>query len=288
MVLGESDETVTGVCLDTTGESSYVAETGPGYLVVTTGSVGSYAIERGGIGAPIEFVFKDDAAGYHGFAIDFDIDVEETIRGAGYVFRGGGDPGQPIELAFDFDRSAAPCEGGAGTAIVLAYDGLGVVDFGAGDDEALGFVRSALPGASPTVDTGWIPIDNQNNEYGICRAGTTEVRVIEVDNLTLYFTDAGTSFAPEGTRHLAAFTATEGVFPFLTGGGVGPGSTLGEVLAAHPDAVAADGLAGGVDVFITSPPGNDHWLRATAADASGRGDSAATITSVTGGRFCDL
>lgn len=287
MVLDEFEETITGVCLDTNGDASYVAETGPGHLIVTTGAVGTFGIDRGGVGATVEFVFKDESAGYLGFPLDFDIEVGERVEGQGHVFQVGAFD-EPLPLAFDFARSAAPCEGGSGITIVLSHQGLGVVDFGAGDDETLGFVRSALPGASPTVDSGWIPVDNQNNEYGICRDGTTEVRVIEVDNLTLYFTSAGTSFASAGTRHFAAFRADDGVFPFATAQGIGPGSTLGEVLAAHPAAVASDGLDGGIDVFITSPPGDDRWLRATAADAAGADDVDAVITSVTGGRFCDL
>lgn len=289
VVLGETEETITGVCLDTTGENSFVAETASGFAVVTTGRVGTFAVERGGVGAPVEFVYKDGSPGYHGFAIDFEIEVGDQVTGEGVVFlAGSGNSSDPVAFAFAFDRTAAPCEGGEGTPIVLSADGLGVVDFGAGGDEALGFVRSALPGASPTEDTGWLTIDNQANDFGVCRQGTTEVRVITVDNLTMYFSDAGTSFAAEGTRHFVGFMAESGVFPFTTDGGVGPGSTIAEVLAAHPDAVAADGLTGGVDVYISSPPGSDHWLRATALEADGPDDTDATITSVTGGRFCDL
>jgi hypothetical protein len=288
ITLDDLEEAVTRVCLDSDGTSSYVAETGPGYLIVATDTVGSFAVDRGGIGAPVEFLFKDDTSGYVGFAIDFDIEVGDRIEGTGVVFLRGGDPSEPLGLAFAFDRSAAPCEGSTGIPIVLSNDGLGVADFGAGDDETLGFVRSALPGAAPSVDTGWVPIDGESNEYGVCRAGTSEVRVIGVDNLTLYFTSAETSFAPSGTRHFVAYRATEGVFPFLTGRGIGPGSTLRDVLAAHPDAIATVGLDGGIDVFITSPPGDDRWLRATAPDATSATDLDATITSVTGGRFCDL
>jgi hypothetical protein len=286
--LDDFEEAVTEVCLDTNGNSSYVAETGPGYLVVTTDLVGTFAVERGGVGAPIEFIYKDNSSGYIGFATDFQIDVGDRIEGSGAVFLRGGDATEPFGLAFTFDRSAAPCEGGTGIPIVLSYDGLGVVDFGANDDETLGFVRSALPSASPTVDTGWIPIDPQNNAYGLCRSDTTEVRVIEVDNLTLYFTSASSSFAPVGTRHFVGYEAEGGVFPFVTGRAIGPGNTIADVLAAHPDAIAMDGVNGGVEVFITSPPLDDRWLRATAADASGPNDLDAAITSVSGGRFCDL
>jgi hypothetical protein len=288
VTLDTLDETVTDVCLDTTGELSYVAETSSGFLVVTTGSVGSFARGHGGIGAPIEFVFKDDSPGYHGFLLDFDVAVADQIDGTGVVFlRGPGRSAEPFELAFSFDRSVEPCEGAAGIPIVLAPDGIGIVDFGAGADETLGFVRSALAEASPTVDTGWAAIDIGSNLYGICREATTEARVMQVDNLTLFFFDGGSSFAPTGTRHFAAFTADEGIFPFVTSGGIGAGSTVGEVLAAHPDAVAVAGPDGGVDVFISSPPGDDHWLRAHAADASGPSDLPATITSVSGGRLCD-
>jgi hypothetical protein len=73
-----------------------------------------------------------------------------------------------------------------------------------------------------------------------------------------------------------------------TDGGVGPGSTIGDVLASHPDAGIGVGLDGGSDVFITSPPGSDAWLRALAPTATGPTDTGAEITAIVGGRFCDL
>ena len=130
-------------------------------------------------------------------------------------------------------------------------------------------------------------IDNLSNEFGVCRQGTTEARSIQIDNLTLFFTNAGTSFGAEGTRHFVGFTADEGIFPFRTNRAVGPGDTLEQVLAAHPDSAAAPGLTGGVDVFISSPPGSDRWLRATSDGAASATDVTATVTSVSGGRFCD-
>jgi len=288
IVVAGLESTVSESCLDTSGEASYVAETALGHLALTTGRIGNFALTRGGVGAAVEFLFRDGSPGYYGFDLDLDAEVGDQVVGTGIIFlRGDGNANEPLGVAFRFDRAVTPCDGSSGTAIVLAANGLGIVDFGADPDEALGLVRSALVGASPNVDSDWVTIDNLSNEFGVCREGTTEVRSVQIDNLTMFFTNGGTSFASEGTRHFAGYTAVDGVFPFKTNQSVGSGETLGQVLAAHPDAVAAAGLTGGVDAFITSPPGNDSWLRATADDASSSTDTGSTITSVSGGRFCD-
>jgi len=289
IVVDDLDSTVTSACLDTSGDSSFVAETALGSLVLTTGRVGTYATANGGIGAPVEYLFGDGSPGYYGFMTDLDIEVGEQVVGTATVFvREPGGADDPRDVSFSFDRPVAPCEGDAGTTVVLRSNGLGIVEFGAEPEQTIDTVRAALIGASPSVDTDWVAIDNLSNEFGVCRQGTTEVRSVEIDNLTLFFTDAGTSFAEEGTRHFAGYTAEEGVFPFATVRSVGPGNTLAEVLAAHQDAAVAAGLTGGFDAYISSPPGSDQWLRATAADATALSDTEAVVTSVTGGRFCDL
>jgi hypothetical protein len=288
LVVDDLDSTVTSACLDTSGEASYVAETALGALVLTTGRVGTYGLDNGGVGAPVEYLFADGSPGYYGFDLDLDIEVGDQVTGTAVVFLreiGGAD--DPRAVAFDFDRPVAPCDGGEGTTVVLRSDGLGVVDFGADPDEAIATVRSALLGASPSIDSDWVTIDNLSNEFGVCRAGTTTVRSVAIDNLTMFFTDAATSFAPAGTRHFAGFVATDGVFPFKTSRGVGPGETLAQVLAAHNDSAVAAGLTGGVDAFISSPPGSDQWLRATAESTTSVTETEAVVDSVTGGRFCD-
>jgi len=287
--VGTSEEAVSGVCLDTTGEAAYVAETGSGYLVIATGAVGDFGPEHGGIGASVELVDRDGSPEYYGFSSDLVITVGERVVGSLPVFPiapGGAD--EPIDLAFDFLRSAAPCAGGEVTPIVLAAEGLGVIGFGASDDETVSLVRQALPGSSPLVDTGWVAVDPDANPYGVCSPGTSEVRVVEVDNLTLFFTNAPTTWKPAGGRHFAAYRVVAGAFPLHTRGAVGPGSSIAEVLAAHTDAVAASGLLGGVDVYVSSPPGSEAWLRAAAAGASDPDDIGAEISAVFGGRFCDL
>ncbi len=288
IVVDGLESTVSASCLDTGGDGSYVAETALGHLAVTTGTVGNFALDRGGVGAPVEFLFRDGSPGYIGFAIDLDVEVGEQVVGTGIVFLRGADNAlEPLGVAFEFDRAVTPCDGSGGTSVVLAANGLGIVDFGADPDEAIEVVRSALTGASPSVDSDWVTIDNLSNEFGVCREGTTEVRSVQIDNLTMFFTNGGTSFSAEGTRHFAGYTADDGVFPFKTNRAVGVGDTLEQVAAAHPDAGVAAGLTGGIDVYISSPPGNDSWLRATADDASSVTDITATITSVSGGRFCD-
>lgn len=286
VAVDDLEEAVTRVCLDTTGDGSYVAETGSGYLIVATGAPGSFAMSRGGIGASAEFVYRDESPGYAGFPVDLETEVGDRIVGTAAVYPAG--ESEPVDLAFNFTRTAAPCEGGVGIPVVLEASGLGIVEFGALADDALALVRQALPQASPPDDTGWVEIDPASNDFGVCEASVTEVRTVTIDNLTLYFTDGTTSELPAGTRRFVGYRATAGVFPLATEAGVGPGSTIGDVLASHPDAGIGVGLEGGRDVFITSPPGNDAWLRALAPTASGATDVGAEITAIVGGRFCDL
>ena len=288
VAVDDLEEAVTRVCLDTTGDRSYVAETGSGYLIVADGAPGSFAASNGGIGAAVEFFFRDGSPGYYGFPMDLDVEIGDRIAGTASVYLDDPDETAPVDLAFDFTRTAAPCEGGAGIPIVLGSEGLGVVDLGADPDDAIALVRQSLPDASPSLDSGWVDIDPAVNDYGICRADVTEVRAVTIDNLILYFSNGTTSWHPQGVRHFVGYRAVAGVFPLLTDAGVGPGSTLGDFLTAHPDAAVGVGLDGGSDVFITSPPGADTWLRALAPDAAGASDNAAEITAVVGGRFCDL
>jgi peptidoglycan hydrolase-like protein with peptidoglycan-binding domain len=288
IVVDDLDSTVTSSCLDTNGDASYVAETALGSLVLTTGRIGTYALDRGGVAAAVEYLFADGSPGYYGFDLDLDIEVGDQVVGTATVFvREPGSADDPREVSFDFDRPVAPCEGGEGTTVVLRADGLGVVDFGAEPDGAIGTVRSALLGASPNVDSDWVTIDNLSNEFGVCRQGTTQVRSVAIDNLTMFFTDAGTSFAEAGTRHFAGFIAEDGVFPFQTSRRVGVGDTLAQVLVAHEDATVAAGFTGGIDAYLSSPPGSDEWLRLTATAASDPSDTEAIVDVVTGGRFCD-
>lgn len=288
VALDDLREAVTRVCLDTTGEGAYVAETGSGHLIVASGAPGSFAMSRGGTGASAEFVFRDGSPGYRGFPVDLEVAVGDRVIGTGAVYPDAAGESESVDLAFNFSRTAAPCEGGAGIAIVLRADGVGVVDFGTGADDALALLRQALPQASPPEDTGWIEIDPAANDFGVCDASVTDVRVIAIDNLILYFSDGTTSLLPAGIRRFVGYRATAGVFPLATERGVGPGSTIGEVLAAHPDSGIGSGLDGGRDVFITSPPGSDAWLRALAPGATGPTDTDAEITAIVGGRFCDL
>lgn len=286
VAVDDLEEAVTRVCLDTTGDGSYVAETGSGYLIVAVGAPGTFALSQGGIGASAEFVYRDGSPGYHGFPVDLAVEVGDRIIGTAAAYPVG--ESEPVDLAFNFTRTAAPCEGGAGIPVVLEASGVGIVDFGTAADDALALVRQALPQASPPEDTGWVDIDPAANDFGVCEASVTEVRAVSIDNLTLYFSDGATFGLPSGTRRFVGYRATAGVFPLATAAGVGPGSTIGDVLASHPDAGIGVGLEGGRDVFITSPPGNDAWLRALAPGATGATDVGAAITAIVGGRFCDL
>jgi len=288
VVIGDETSAVSSVCMDTTGDRSYVARAAGGHLVVAVGTPGRYGAMNGGVGAAVEFVYSDGSPGLVGFPTDLSADVGDRIVGTAWAYAADGTANDtPVAIAFDVDRSAAPCDGGSATSIVLSPSGVGVVDFGADPDETIQLVREAMPGASPTQDTGWMDVGSYTSPYGACREGTSQIRVVTIDNLTLYFTDAKTSWAAKGSRHFAAFEAADGVFPFLTAGGVGPGSTIGDVLAAHPDAGVGTGLDGGAAVYVTAPVGWDGWLVALAPSAADPGDTGAVIDAVRGGRFCD-
>lgn len=281
---------VSSVCVDATGEAAFVAETAAGFLMVAAGAPGEFARAQGGIGASVEFVYRDGSPGYVGFGADLTVEVGERVIGSAPVFLLGSSriADEAVAISFDFLRSAAPCAGGAATSIVLENDGLGVIEFGSADDTAIAAVRQAMPGASPSVDSGWQSLDPQDNPYGVCVAGTSEVRVVEIDNLTLYLVEGPSTWKPEGGRHLVAYRATTGAFPLATAAGVGPGATIGAFLDAHPHAVAVPGLQGGIDVFVSSPPGSDAWLRAVAPTAALPTDLDVVVGTVVGGRFCDL
>lgn len=285
-----TEAAVSSVCVDTTGEAAFVAETAAGFLAVATGAPGEFTGTQGGIGAPVEFVYRDGSPGYVGFARDLTVEVGERVIGSAPVFLLGTQriADEAVAISFDFLRSAVPCTGGAATSIVLENDGLGVIEFGVADDTAIAAVRQAMPGAAPSVDSGWQTVDPQDNPYGACVAGTSEVRVVEIDNLTLYFSDGPSTWKPEGGRHLVAYRATSGAFPLATASGAGPGATIGAFLDAHPHAVATVGLQGGIDVFVSSPPGSDAWLRALAPTAALPTDLDVVVGAVVGGRLCDL
>jgi len=286
--VGDLDEAVSQVCRDTSGEDAFVADTPSAHLVVAAGSPGERGIDLGGIGAPVEVVMKDGSPGWYGFAMDLEVEVGDDVTGTARVFSlERGSHTDEVDLAFDFAVSVAPCSGDAATSVVLSSSGLGVVDFGATDVEAaILTAQDALPGSSAPDDTGWFDIDPEANDFGVCRGSMTEARVVTVDNLTIYFADGGTGFGSAGSRHLVAWEASEGLFPLATGSGVGPGSTIAEVLAAHPDATVV-AVTGGARVYVSSAPGSDAWLWAEAPDADGADDTGAVVTTFHGGRFCD-
>lgn len=286
--VGELDEAVSQVCRDTSGEDAFVAETPSAYVVVAAGSAGGRGIDLGGIGAPVEVIMKDGSAGYYGFATDLEAELGDDVSGTARVFSlERGTHTDEVDLAFDFPVSVVPCSGDAVTSVVLSNVGLGVVDLGVTDIEAaILTVQDALPGSSGPEDTGWFDIDPEANDFGVCRTSMTEARVVTVDNLTIYFADGGTDFGSSGTRHLVGWRATTGLFPLTTAAGIGPGSTIADVLAAHPDATVVS-VAGEARIYISSAPGSDAWLWGEAPDASGADDVAAEVSAFHGGRFCD-
>ena len=280
VVIDGTEEAVVSVCVDTTGVNAAVAETGSGYLVVAQGAVGTFGVEAGGLGAPVEFVFKDGSPGYLGFRDDVVIEADDgVLAGEAIVFvPGPGNSDEPFDLAFSFTPSVVPCSGDAATSISLRNDGLGIVEFGAPDGDTIAAVQAALPTASPALDTGWVELESTESALGVCADDVTELRIVQIDNLALYFVDGATSFAPSGTRHFAGWEVVAGVFPFGTSQSVGLGDTPDVVAAAHPDGFVDD-RDPDIVIFITSPPGSDAWLRAFASDGE--------VDRLVGGRVCE-
>lgn len=123
------------------------------------------------------------------------------------------------------------------TALVLGQEGLGPARFGAEPNGVIDYVVSFL--GSPTADTGWVAPD----EFALCPGD--EVRRIEWGSLRLSFGDVST-FAVD-RLHLYAWQygidgqLGEDPVGLRTEDGIGLGSTVAELLAAHPEAELYEG-----------------------------------------------
>lgn len=112
----------------------------------------------------------------------------------------------------------------------LSAAGLGDALFDADADGVVDYVSSIL--GIPTTDSGWI----DPTTTGAACPGT-EIRFVDWKDLSLFFTDDGTS-----VRHFAsytygpAFAATIAPYGLATDAGVGVGSTVAQLRAAYPTA----------------------------------------------------
>jgi hypothetical protein len=122
----------------------------------------------------------------------------------------------------------------AAAELTLRADGLGAVRFGADPDAVVDYVSSIL--GAPTTDSQWVPAFGQ---FGSCPG--TEVRGVTWRDLTLMFGDEST--VASGRRHFFAYAYGpafgQSIDPagMRTDDGIGIGSTVAQLRAAHPDVV---------------------------------------------------
>lgn len=160
----------------------------------------------------------------------------------------------------------------------LAEDGLGLVDLGAGFDEALGVVSAEL--GPPSSDTGWI---RAHSDLGTCPG--TVVRVVRWESLRLYFSDGPTEFGEE-VRHLFYYSQsiaeTDTVVDLSTPEGITIGSTVADLAAAYGDRLRIESsFVFGVG-FSVDPLGEAGLLSGTVTHSQPDGE----VTSIAGGFGC--
>lgn len=163
--------------------------------------------------------------------------------------------------------------------IVLAEDGLTVVDLGAAYEDASEIVRARL--GPPDEDTGWI---RASSDLGICPG--TQVRMLRWSSLRLLFSDGPTEFGEEG-RHFFYFSQstvrTEEVIDLRTDQGIGLESTVDELRTAYGSDLEIDSsLEFGVTFFVT--PTGPGLLSGTLTNSGPDG----LVTSLGGGFGCGL
>ncbi len=142
-------------------------------------------------------------------------------------------------------------------SFVLRPDGIDRLFFGAAPEEVISEFTERL--GEPTSDTKWV--DQMKRFDGLC--GGTEARFVTWESVQLFFTDRGSAWAPEGTRHFASFSVEEGVedLEFTTSRGVGLGSTVGDIAEAYGDDVTFEiHPAYETAVFEVDPPGDGYLI----------------------------
>lgn len=163
-------------------------------------------------------------------------------------------------------------------SFVLRPDGIDRMFFGAEPDDVISELTDRL--GDPTSDTDWV--DQMERFDGLC--GGSVARFVTWESLQVFFTDRGSAWAPEGTRHFASYSAEEGVedLVFATSRGVGLGSTVEDVASAYGDDVSFfEDPVLEVDVFEVDPPGDGYLLGFLTGL-----DDEDTVTEIVGGFSC--
>ncbi|MGH8911314.1 MAG: hypothetical protein ACRDVD_02290 [Acidimicrobiia bacterium] len=161
--------------------------------------------------------------------------------------------------------------------LVLAADGLDVVDLGETYEETLAAVSDRLGQA--TENSGWV---GASSSFGVCPG--TVVRMARWSSLRLLFSDGPTEFG-EDTRHFFYYSqstvGTDEVLDLTTDEGIGLGSTVAELESSFGDDLTIEStLRFGVGFFVDSP--GRGLLSGTLTNSSDSG----TVTSLGGGFGC--
>lgn len=150
---------------------------------------------------------------------------------------------------------------GADKALVLEAGGIGVINFGAAQEEALSELTQLL--GTPSKDTGWI---DSFSVYGTCPG--ERIRVAEWNRLKVFFGD--TAFGRQAFFHYEYTDRdTNNPVPQLaTAKGVTLGMNKSEVLSRYPNArIEPMELAEGVEyLHLVSPSDTGAYLGGTLKD----------------------
>lgn len=162
--------------------------------------------------------------------------------------------------------------------VELLPDGLGVASFGAGAETVISTLTADLGPADE--DSGWT---DSFSAFGTCPG--EEVRVVTWGELSVFLTDSTTAVGPypdPGEPHFFSWLAVHQPenpgYGFTTAQGVGPGSTIGDVRAAHGDAV---------EVLYEEP--FDTWFLFIGDDYLGSvadDDPGSVVESLAAGTLC--
>ncbi len=167
---------------------------------------------------------------------------------------------------------------GEPATVDLLPDGLGIVSFGAGAETVISTLTADL--GPPDEDSGWT---ESFSAFGTCPG--EEVRVVSWGELSVFLTDSTTAVGPypdPGEPHFFSWLAVHQPenpgYGFTTAQGVGPGSTIGDVRAAHGDAV---------EVLYEEP--FDTWFLFIGDDYLGSvadDDPGSVVESLAAGTLC--
>ena len=163
--------------------------------------------------------------------------------------------------------------------LILGPENIDGIPFGSDAEGAITSLENVL--GAPVSDTGWVPpVDSEGVQvYGPCPG--TEIRLVEWPNLTTVYTNAATSWAPEGTRQFFFYSYVLYDADYLklkTAEGIGLGSTVDDLKAAYGDSVDIVSDEFGDYYSVTVPAPGALWGFLDAPDG--------TVVSIQGGIGC--